>query len=345
MVDKVILSLKIDIMTGPNYCTLFNFFYLSRGLALYESLCNVHSEFCLYIFAFDDQTKDYLKALKLDQAVIIGLDEFEDKQLLEVKPTRSATEYCWTCTPSVIKYAIERYNLPSCTYLDADMYFYSGPQHLFNDLDLFPVGITPHNYSKAYDLSDDSGKYCVQFVYFKNSPGGLEPLNWWRNECLKWCYARVEDGKSGDQKYLDSFPVLFKGIHDILHPGAGLAPWNILKFSYSVEEGQIMVIDKDSRLPAIFYHYQNLKIDVRKKIIHLGKWYDFHDDVIEIFYKPYIKRLIHYENRIRNSEYSMDDFKIVKSSWIELFFFFSVQRIFGRHRIFRKIYNRVKELF
>ena len=341
--EIILKNQEIKIMSGPNYCTLFDHYYLSRGLALYESLCKVHDEFYLYIVAFDDYSRDFLLKMKLDRAVIIGLDEFEDEELLKVKPTRTKAEYCFTCTPSVIKYTIEKYNLPSCTYLDADIYFYSTPLPVFKELSSFPVGLTPHNYSPSYDMSKDSGKYCVQFVYFKDTQDGMVPLNWWRNECIKWCYARVEDGKYGDQKYLDSFPKLFENVHDITHPGIGVAPWNIRSFNFISRDNKIIIRNNMIEDVVIFYHYQHLKVDFRKKVIRLGKWYDFSDDVIELFYKPYIERLIYFENIIRNSNFKILDFKLIKDNRFQLFFFFTVQKLFSGNRLVRTLYNKVNQ--
>jgi hypothetical protein len=116
-----------------NFCTLFDSNYLSRGLALYQSLQNV-SSFHLYVVAFDDKCYDYLKNASLPDLTVISLNEFEDESLLKIKNGRSVAEYCWTCTSSVILYCLKKYGLPSCTYLDADMLFYSDPQILLDEM-------------------------------------------------------------------------------------------------------------------------------------------------------------------------------------------------------------------
>src|SRR3989304_9158872 len=107
-----------------NFCTLFDSFYLTRGLTMYRSLEKCCENFHLYIFAFDDKTYEILNKLQLKKATVVSLKDFEDEKLLAVKPTRTKAEYCWTCTSSTILYTIEKFNLPSCTYLDADLYFY-----------------------------------------------------------------------------------------------------------------------------------------------------------------------------------------------------------------------------
>src|SRR5688500_5630594 len=102
-----------------NFCTLFDSNYILFGLNLYYSIENSTQHIHLYIFAFDEKSLLILKDLNLNHATIISLNEFEDKELLRVKSTRSKGEYCWTCTPSTILYCIQKYNLPECTYLDA----------------------------------------------------------------------------------------------------------------------------------------------------------------------------------------------------------------------------------
>jgi hypothetical protein len=140
-----------------NFCTLFDSHYLTRGVALYESLLENCPEFHLYIYAFDDVSFEILVSLNLSHAIIVSLGELEDEALLEVKSTRSVGEYCWTCTPSIIKHAIETYQLPACTYLDADIYFFSDPAPLIDELGDGSILITEHRYTSEYNQTKNSG--------------------------------------------------------------------------------------------------------------------------------------------------------------------------------------------
>src|SRR4051812_5477100 len=145
-----------------NFCTLFNSNYVTRGLLMYQSLQKNCKDFHLYIFAFDDTSFNFLKNANYPNVTPVSLKDFEDEELLKVKPTRSAAEYCWTCTPSTILYSIEKFKLDNCTYLDADLCFYSDPKVLIDEMGDKSVLITPHRYTSEYDQSGESGKYCVQ---------------------------------------------------------------------------------------------------------------------------------------------------------------------------------------
>lgn len=215
-----------------NFCTYFDSNYLLRGLAMYYSLIKHCPDCYLYIFAFDDKCLKTLLILNLPRVIVISLEKFEDKQLLSVKPTRSKAEYCWTCTPSTILYCLKKFNLESCTYLDADLMFFDSPQILLNELGNDSVLITEHRYHPEHDKTSYSGKYCVQFMTFKNNSMGLKVLTWWRESCLDWCYARFEDGKFGDQKYLDGWLKRFEGIKVLQNHGGGVAPWNVLNYDF-----------------------------------------------------------------------------------------------------------------
>src|SRR5688572_15074246 len=93
------------------YCTLFDSFYLTRGLAMYRSLEKNCSDFHLYIFPFDEKSRGILEALNLKHVTLIPLAEFENSDLLEVKKTRTKGEYCWTCTPATIVYCIQKFGI------------------------------------------------------------------------------------------------------------------------------------------------------------------------------------------------------------------------------------------
>ena len=43
-----------------NFCTLFDSYYLDKGLALYHSLCKATDDFDLYVFCFDEKSYEIL---------------------------------------------------------------------------------------------------------------------------------------------------------------------------------------------------------------------------------------------------------------------------------------------
>jgi hypothetical protein len=69
-----------------NYCTYFDKNYLSRGLALYNSLLKNHkAKFHLYIVAIDQFTYDFLKKKNFKFITCIYVADFENKELQKVK--------------------------------------------------------------------------------------------------------------------------------------------------------------------------------------------------------------------------------------------------------------------
>lgn len=289
-----------------NFCTLFDSNYLSRGIALYRSLEKHCKNFHLFIFAFDSRSYEILKKLSLTKATIISLKEFEDEKLLQVKPSRSVAEYCWTSTSSTILYVLENFNVDNCTYVDADIFFYSSPEPIFRELGNKSILITEHRYSPQYNKELKAGKYCVQFVTFRNDENGLKALKWWRDRCLEWCYARYEDGKFGDQLYLDDWTERFKGVHVMQHLGGGLAAWNVQQYEFKKSGEKIIgkEISTGKEFEVIFYHFHYLKFFENGKV-ELGRR-KLTKEVISIFYKEYIKFLDEISLEIKNYDSSFD---------------------------------------
>jgi SAM-dependent methyltransferase len=242
------------------FCTLFDVNYLPRGLVLYRSLERHCSEFRLRVFCMDSRTKDVLDGLGLPRLTAIGLDELEahDRELLAVKPTRTQVEYCWTATPAICAYALETEpDLEVITYLDADLMFFRDPEPIWHEFGDDSVLIVPHRYAPQWQAQEvTSGTYNVEFMTFRRDERGLQALTWWRDRCLEWCYYRVEDGKMGDQKYLDDWPERFDGVHVLKHPGGGLAPWNVDSYELVRRNGNVLVDDRE----LVFYHYHSLRL-------------------------------------------------------------------------------------
>lgn len=251
-----------------NFCTLFDSYYLDKGLTLYRSLEEVSGDFHLYIFCFDDKSKQILEQEKLSHATILHHTDIEDETLLRLKEERSKAEYCWTCTPVVIEYVLNHYPVESCTYIDADLYFFKNPQLLFDEIEAAEadIVITEHRFSSSLRdrrLLKRSGRYCVEFNYFNQSENAKKALTWWKEKCFEWCYHLYEPERMGDQKYLEKFPKLFEGVHELQHLGGGAAPWNIAQYSLVSADGQKDIRLKERKsgkeFPLVFYHFQNIR--------------------------------------------------------------------------------------
>ena len=249
------------------FCTLFDSYYLDKGLTLYKSLAKVGSDFKLYIFCFDQPSYDVLSSRKLPHVIPVLHTEIEDETLLKLKKERSKAEYCWTCTPVIIEYVLEHFKEESCTYIDADLYFFHDPYVLFEEIKNAGANIviTEHRFDnspKDRRHLKRSGKYCVEFNYFDRSQNAKEALTWWKEKCFEWCYHIYEPERMGDQKYLEKFPVLFKGVHELKHLGGGVAPWNLKQYEFKKMEDKTPVLaEKKSgkEFPLIFYHFQNMR--------------------------------------------------------------------------------------
>ena len=335
------------------FITLFDKNYLSRGLALYQSLVEHCDNFLLYILAMDSETEEYFKQESADNRAIISLSQIEAfyPELVGLKKERKRNEYCWTLTPYSIQYVIKNYNLESCTYIDADIFFYSDPKALIDEAGDNSVIITEHRYTPEYDQTKTSGKYCVQFMFFKNDKNGTDVLEWWRQRCKEWCYAKVEDGKFGDQKYLDDWTTRFKGVHVSRHIGCGIAPWNLQQYDFFVKDEKIVVSDKITKEQGelIFVHYHTLK-----KYIFSGKvvWglvnYEISENSKNILFRQYINNILKIENNLESSyispvnEYRNQSFLIFFIKNIIKSFFVNRQyKLYKKINVFRETYSKI----
>ena len=243
-------------LAGPveHFVTLFNSLFLPQGLALHISMERHVRAYILWILCVDDEAYEVLGRLDLPNVRRLKLSDLETPELLEVKPTRTVGEYCWTLTPFAPRFVFEADpNVMRVTYIDADLWFRKHPKPLFDELDVSgkPVLVTDHAYAPEYDQSALSGQYCVQFMTF--IPGRSEHVRkWWEDRCIEWCFARFEDGKFGDQKYLDDWPMRFSDdVHVLRDKELALAPWNAFRFPYS---------------SAVFYHFHGLRLLSKNRV-------------------------------------------------------------------------------
>lgn len=210
----------------------------------------------------DTTVEAYLRELDMPEVSVIPLSEVETAALMAIKPGRTAGEYCWTLTPFVPEFVMAREPAASrVTYLDADLFFFDDPRILLNEFEAngAHVLITEHAFAPEYARSVKAGIYCVQFMTFRNTPEARGVMHWWQDRCIEWCFNRYEDGKIGDQKYLDDWPVRFPGaVHVLQQKEKTLAPWNAAHF-----------LDRLGASTPVFFHFQTFRVISEQKM----RWY------------------------------------------------------------------------
>lgn len=259
------------------FCTLFDSNYLDRGLALYWSMRKHINVFKLYVFAFDDRCLKVLSDMGLKNVVLLSVKDIMTPVLEEKQKERSRAEFCWTCTPLVVEHVLLEYGEKACTYIDADIYFFSSPLCILQEVidNGCSVGLVGHPFERNSEYGNNVfsvGKYCIQFNTFLNDGIGIRVLKDWKRDCLEWCYARYEDGKCGDQKYPDKWGLRYPSVHESQKLGAGVAPWNLHLYSYrGRHKGIIWFEYQGLPFPLIFYHFEGLKY-LSKTKTYLNIW-------------------------------------------------------------------------
>ena len=289
-----------------SFCSYLDHNYLSRALALYESLEKHFPEFELYVLCLSDQCYNILQRLDLPKVQLIKLKEFEsyDTDLREAKKNRSVIEYYFTMSPCLPLFIFSRFpNVQMITYLDTDLYFFSNPKVIFEEISDHSIAIIEHRFSPHLKHREIYGIYNVAWNTFRRDENALECLNWWRERSIEWCYDRVEEGKYNEQRYLDDWPERFNKVIVIKHKGANLAPWNIDNYHISTRNGNVFV-DND---PLIFYHFHAVK-QIKGPLYDSGlSLYEskLTENILEFIYKPYIKHLRKVEESVRSKNINL----------------------------------------
>ncbi len=282
------------------FCTYFDRHYLPRGISLFRSLKEHCPNFRLWVLCLDDESHELLTELDMPEIFPIVLKNFEadDEALLAAKQGRSKIEYYFTCTPSLPLYILRTWpEVDRITYLDADLFFFSSPEPLFEELKSGSIAIIEHRFPPKLRHNEIRGIYNVGWLSFRRDYWGLSCLNWWRDRCIEWCYDRTEDGRYADQKYLDDWTTRFQNVVVLEHKGANLALWNLANYQLNLANNDAVMVDEQ---PLIFFHFHGLK-KLTGWLYNPG-W--SHYGVVpsrilrEFIYEPYIQELFRVSNEL-----------------------------------------------
>ena len=242
-----------------HFCTYFDTNYLLRGLTMFRSLQQHGGDFVMWALCCDDASYRAVEKLSLPNLRPISLAQIESYEpaLLKARANRTFIEYLWTLSPVWPLYLFETApEIEMLTYLDADLFFFSSPEPVFQEIGAHSVALFEHRFPDHLKSREINGIYNVGWLSFRRDATGLACLQRWKTQCLDWCYDRNEVGRYGDQKYLDEWPQIWPGVRVVEHQGAGVAPWNWQLHQITRQDGRLC----SNGAPLVFFHFHGLRI-------------------------------------------------------------------------------------
>lgn len=244
-----------SISPARHYVSVCSQTYVAHLLAQQLALRALEpAEVVCHVLCMDSVILGLLRELALPGVRPVFIDDFEDAPLLACKAGRTQAEYCWTAKPRFLLHVLsENPDVAEAVYLDADLFPFADLSPLWAQLAEAEVLLFPHRFPQRLQyLEPIAGRYNAGMVGARNTEAARNALAWWAERCLEWCFYQPEDGKLGDQKYLEHLPERFTGVQDCRDEGIDVAPWNIERYGPVERGGAVWLAEQ---LPLRLYHF------------------------------------------------------------------------------------------
>lgn len=237
------------------FCTIITKSHLPYATALFQSIqkFGVLSRFVAYVVDGDVDTPG-------TGIEVLTTEDLANEPLaaqIRVKYYRqSVDKYRWSMKPVIMNHLLGQ-GLEKVIYVDSDIYFFSDPGFLLEELDRHNILLTPHWEVKdpALDFSCfvrnfKNGLYNAGFVAINKH--AREAMIWWAKACLFKCEINRSIGLFLDQAYLNLFEVQFDRVKTLKHKGCNVANWNIRNCPRTLKGTEVLIEDT---FPIVFIHF------------------------------------------------------------------------------------------
>ncbi|NLE25515.1 MAG: hypothetical protein GX625_09275 [Clostridiaceae bacterium] len=286
-------------MSKYHFSTVVSQDHLFKYLSMVSSLRANHNDFKVYTLCVNDIVWHILNRINIEEIVPVMLKDIESDMIVRIKNERPVQAFCWTLKPVFLHYVMEKY--PDCKYfahLDAVLFFFSSPDSIFLENPTASLFLTHHRNSRDFlKYYGSTGVFNTGFVGCKNDVNAMDAVTKWRTQCILYCPINEDKARKlfGDQRYVESWPEEFRGVHVVSSKGANAALWNIQNYNVTEKEGKIFV----DEYPLIFYHFSGMTIISRKEF-NLNWYYHIDDkNVLKYIYEPYINTLMNIMNEMQ----------------------------------------------
>ena len=211
------------------FCTLLDQGNLSQGRALHQSLLAHAGKFELVVLCMDEAVATILREKAPPHVRLLPVAELTAPYpaLAAARADRTKLEFALTCKSWLLQHLLPQ--IPAgelLTFLAADLYFFSSPQPIDDEIGAASVALTPCRYPAALAHLEREGKFSTSWVSLRHDATGLACAADWAVKCAAWCFALVESDRYAERKYLDAWVTKFPGTVSLAHVGVNVAPWN-----------------------------------------------------------------------------------------------------------------------
>jgi len=261
-------------------CTLSDFKYLPRGLALIDSLNKHNKDVYVFYLCMDQKTYDALTQKNIPNVEPIPVSEIlqaypdafsnvipSSVSLQVEKDTGESAvsnEFHYRMSSHFPDFILRNRKVDHVIYSDADIYFYQPLDSIYNDVGDKSFGVVEHRIEWT-----GCGVYNVGIIYMKNDSHTLDILTLWKY-CVSTPKNEYEEvyGVCSDQKYLELVELKFKDHFAIIGDTTGhLAPWN-LRYHMFTPDGKL--VWKDVVQELVYFHFSNFIPNLTSMTYQLG---------------------------------------------------------------------------
>ncbi len=251
-------------MPGPvhHFVTYFDSHYAAKGVAMLESLLRRCPQARMTVLCFDDLTEKIVGHWFGGRVATLPRRDLEkaEPRLAPLRHERSLWEFYATHKAVVVRELLVRCGAGEClAYIDADTFFFSNPEPLFQEIASASIALSPHRFAaEAAHMLAGAGPYNAGFGIWRNDDSGNRCLQEWAGQCLDWCKReQTPDGRFMNQGYLRQWPARYERTLELTHPGANLAPWNLGTHALTRRGRKVFVDGRE----LIFFHFSSMGRD------------------------------------------------------------------------------------
>ena len=235
--------------------TVCSISYLPKALVLAESIVRFEHKI-LIIYLVDK--KNNIK-LDPDIADVRWIEDEDIPDLNRLAFIYDVTEFS-TCIKPLLTYKLLN-SFSFVIYLDPDTCLYSSLLPVYDNLEKYPILLTPH-YTVPLSAKEDDydlgmmrfGSFNLGFYAVSSQTEALDFLLWWSERCINLGYFETQYGLSVDQKWVSIAPCFFPNLHIMCDLGLNMAYWNLHERVLSKDSDGYLV---NNQYRLVFFHFSS----------------------------------------------------------------------------------------